>query len=492
VFTREELELSAQTQPAALVEIVLSFQEQVALLQQQVATFQRQCDTLQGRVTELEARLAANSSNSNKPPSSDGLAKPSPKTLRTASGRKPGGQKGHPGQTLQRVENPNDFVDLPTPRCSCGAEALETVGVERRQVFELPPMKLTVTEYRAEVKRCTRCGATVRAAFPEGVTAPTQYGPNFRAWLVYLHHGQLLPANRVVQLCADLFGQTVSEAVLFEATRATFERLAPFEAAVGQQLRAAPCLNVDETGLRVEGRLHWLHVAATEELTFYGVHAKRGKVATDEFGILPPYTGRLIHDFWKPYFRYGCPHGLCNEHLLRELKFLHEEQDQDWAGALSALLLEMKALVESHAPPTAPLTDAQKAPLLARYRDLLAQGHAANPHEANPAPTGKRGRRKQTKAQNLLDRLEQYESAVLAFFHDRIVPFTNNQAERDIRMVKLRQKISGCLRTVSGAQHFARIRAYLSTVRKHGLDLLPALTRALSGHPFLPTCIPLG
>jgi transposase len=488
VFTREELQILAETQPAVLVDLVLALQEQVALLQQQVHTLQQQVHTLQQRVAELEARLAANSRNSNQPPSSDGLAKPNPKSLRAPSGRKSGGQKGHPGQTLRRVENPDRTVTLPVTRCSCGAEALRGVGMERRQVFELPVMKLAVTEYRAEIKRCTHCGKTVRAPFPDGVTAPAQYGPAFRAWLVYLHHQQLLPANRVAQLCADLFGQSVSEAVLFEATRDCFEQLAPFEAAVVEQLRAAPNLHVDETGLRVAGRLHWLHVAATNLWTFYGVHAKRGTAATDDFAILPGYAGRLIHDFWKSYFRYLCDHGLCNEHLLRELKFLLEEQQQEWAGNLSALLLEMKAFADGQRPHTAQLTDAQKAPFLARYRDILVQGRAANPLAR--APTGRRGPPKQTKARNLLERLDHYEAAVLAFFHDLAAPFTNNQAERDIRMVKVRQKISGCLRTLPGAQHFARIRAYLSTVRKHGLDLLPAITQALSGHPFLPACNP--
>jgi len=483
VLTREELQLLAETQPTVLVDLVLTLQEQVPLLQQQVTT-------LQQRVAELEARLNINSRNSHQPPSSDGLAKPKPKTLRAPSGRKPGGQTGHPGHTLERVENPDRVIDLPVPRCSCGAETLESAGVERRQVFELPVMKLSVTEYRAEIKRCAHCGNTVRAPFPAGVTAPAQYGPAFRAWLLYLHHQQLLPANRVRRLCLDLFGQPVSEAVLFEATGECFEQLAPFETAVIEQLREAPCLHVDESGLRADGRLHWLHVAATDRLTFYGVHARRGTAATDHFAILPRYAGRLIHDFWKPYFRYDCQHGLCNEHLLRELKFLHEELRQTWAGALSALLLEMKDFADRQRPLTTQLTESQKEPFLARYRNILARGRAANPPAR--APTGKRGRPKKTKAQNLLDRLERYESAVLAFFHDLRAPFTNNQAERDIRMVKLRQKISGCLRTLPGAQHFARIRAYLSTARKHGLDLLPAITRALSGHPFLPACNPSG
>jgi transposase len=408
--------------------------------------------------------------------------------LRTRSGRKSGGQTGHPGHTLARVEHPDHVVPLSVTACPCGADDFtnaDVLGEERRQVFELPVPRLTVTEYRAEVKRCRHCGRTVRAPFPDGGTAPAQYGPRFRALLVYLHHGQLLPAHRVAQLCLDLFGQPVSEAVLFEATRDCHEQLAPFETAVIERRRAAPVLHVDESGLRVAGRLHWLHVASTDRETFYGVHAKRGQAATDHFGILPQFTGRLVHDFWRPCFRCLCEHGLCNQHLLRELKFLFEEQQHGWAWALSNLLLEMKALADRQRPHAAQLTAAQKAPYLARCRNLLAAGRAANPPPAR-APTATRGRPKQTKAQNMLDRLEQYESAVLAFLHDLRVPFTNNQAGRDIRMIKVRQKISGCLRTLTGAQHFARIRAYLSTARKHGLDLLQTITRALTGQPFLP------
>jgi len=486
MLTRKELLVLAETDPTILVDMVLALQEQVQALQEQV-------HTLQQRVAELESRLNTNSANSNKPPSSDGLAKPKPKTLRKRTGRKPGGQPGHRGHTLKQVDTPDHVIALATTACACGATALAdqpVLGHECRQVFELPAPKLEVTEYRAEIKRCPCCGKTARAPFPDGVTAPTQYGPRFRAWLVYLHHQQLLPANRVRQLCEDLFGQSVSEAVLFQATQTCFDQLDSFEAAVIDQLRQEPILNADESGVRAAGKLHWLHVACTDRLTFYGVHEKRGQQAMDHFGILAHFGGRLVHDFWKTYFRYDCDHGLCNEHLLRELKFLHEEHHQTWAGKMSALLLDMKAFAESEKPRTAQLTETQKAPWLARYRTVVAEGRAANPLIRASPTKGKRGRRKQTKAQNLLDRLQRYESSVLAFLHDLRAPFTNNQAERDIRMLKVRQKISGCFRTLQGAKHFARIRSYLSTARKHGLDLLLAVTHALNGQPFVPPTAP--
>ena len=476
MLSREELLVLAETNPTLLVEIIFALQERLGELEQ--------------RVTELESQRKQDSSNSNKPPSSDGLAKPKPKNLRKDQGRKPGGQPGHPGHTLERVENPDKVVPLALTTCSCGAAELAHQPVlryEARQVFELPEPKLEVTEYRAEIKRCPCCGKTVRAPFPEGVTAPAQYGPRFLALLVYLHYQQLLPANRVAHLCEDLFGRPVSEAVLFRAARHCYDQLRPFEAAVIERLRNEPVVHVDESGLRVAARLHWLHVASTDRWTFYGVHEKRGKQATDDFGILPHVGGWLVHDFWNPYFRYAADHALCNEHILRELKFLLEELGQTWAGTMSDLLLEIKAFTESEKPHTAQLTESQKAPWIERYRSLVAVGHAANPRPTPPPGKRKRGRRKQTKAQNLLDRLEHYESSVLAFLHDLRVPFTNNQAEQDIRMLKVRQKISGCFRTRQGATQFARIRSYLSTSRKHGHDILHAITGSLHGQPFLPS-----
>jgi len=482
VLTRDELLVLAEANPLILVDMVLALQERVEALQEQVHTLER-------RVAELESQLKQNSSNSNKPPSSDGLSKPQPKNLRKGKGRNPGGQPGHRGHTLGRVDNPDKVVSLAVTTCACGTADLAqqlVLGHESRQVFELPEPKLEVTEYRAEIKRCPWCGKTVRAPFPKDVVAPTQYGPRFLALLVYLHYQQLLPANRVAQLCEDLFGRPVSEAVLFQAARDCYDQLQPLETAAIDRLRNEPVVHVDESGLRVAGRLHWLHVACTERWTFYGVHEKRGQPAMDHFDILPHVRGCLVHDFWKPYFRYDSNHGLCNEHLLRELKFLHEEHHQSWADTLAALLLDMKAFVESQKPHTAQLTESQKAPWIERYRTVVAVARAANPLVRPPPGKRKRGRRKQTKAQNLLDRLEHYEPAVLAFLHDRRVPFTNNQAERDIRMLKVRQNISGCFRTVQGANHFARIRGYLSTARKHGLDLLQSITQALTGSISLP------
>ncbi len=471
MFKREELLKIAESNPIALVDIILELQQHILKLQQ--------------RIEDLEARLNKNSANSNKPPSSDGLAKP--KSLRKQTGRKPGGQAGHPGNTLKRVSNPDRIINLTVDTCTCCCNhPLHLVDYESRQVFELPKPKLQVTEYRAEIKYCSRCNRTVRASFPDSVTAPAQYGTRFHALLVYLHHQQLLPVNRVSQLCDDLFGQPVSEAIIFKATHKCHNQLQDFQDALVSQLIKVPSLHADESGLRIANKLHWLHTASNDNLTFYGIHEKRGSDAIDYFGIIPNFEGSLIHDFWKPYLNYDCNHSLCNTHILRELKFLHEEQNQAWAGDMSSLMLEMHSFVEKQKDNSTELTEKQKSPWLKRYKSILSEGVAVNPIEKPPSKKRKRGRPKKTKARNLLERLDKYDAFVLAFLHDLRIPFTNNQAEQDIRMIKVRQKISGCFRTLKGAVCFARIRSYISTARKHGIDLLSSINDALCGQPFIP------
>jgi len=473
MFTRDELLRLGQTDLPALVKRAMVWQTQAE---------------------EFESLLRKNSRNSSKPPSSDGLAKPKPKSLRKSGQRKSGGQPGHTGHTLRQIDNPDHIVQLPLSKCLCGAESFlddtPVLGYQRRQVFELPEPKLEVTEYQAEIKRCPHCGKVVHAPFPEDVYAQAQYGRRLLSWFAYLHVQQLLPSNRITQVCQDLFGQPVSEAVVFRAIQNTYDRLQPFENTLIHLLRKAQGIGVDESGLRVMDKLHWLHAVVTPLLTFYGVHEKRGNEATDYFDILPQFKNCMVHDFWKPYFKYDCTHGLCNTHLLRELKFLLEENGQTWAGDMSGLLLDMNTFVKDRKQSVTELTESEKTPWLKRYRSIVQHGRTANPL-INPAATlPKRGRRKQTKAQNLLDRLETYEPSVLAFLHDLRVPFTNNLTEQDIRMIKVRQKISGCFRTLQGARNFARLRSYISTVRKHGLNILHSLEDARRGSPFLPMPLP--
>lgn len=470
MFTREQLTVLATNKPETLVEIILALQEQT--------------QSLVKRVTELEQQLKKNSRNSSKPPASDGPAKPKPKSLRKPSGKKTGGQEGHTGHTLKQIEHPDYVLNIPVTSCSCHADLSDepVTGYDCRQVFELPQPKLEVTEYRGEIKTCPQCKVSVNASFPELVNSPAQYGPRFRGMLVYLHNQQLIPLNRINQMMVDLYGASVSEATILDASRRSYDELTPFENALIEALINCNILRADESGVRTAGKLHWLHSTSSEELTFYGIHEKRGSEAMDHFNILPKFQGRLIHDFWKPYLTYTCDHGLCNAHHLRELTFLFEQQDQPWAKKMFDLLLEMNRFVCNQ---NEQLTPEQKEPWLRQYRDIITEGWADNPLPQNP-PKKNRGRPKKTKSQNLLLRLDEHETSTLAFLHDINVPFTNNLAEQDIRMIKVRLKISGCFRTLQGAKHFARIRSYISTARKQKRNILDSLTAAITGKAFLP------
>ncbi len=468
-WTRKGLEALAKRKPGRIVDLVLDFQR---------------------RLQTLEARLAQNSANSHRPPSADGYSKPDPKSLRKRTGRRSGGQTGHPGSTLIPVGKPDFTVVHRLKRCSCGCGAsLRRVPVlrhEKRQVFDLPPQKLLVTEHRAEVKLCPNSGREVSASFPAGVNAPTQYGPRFNAWLVYLRGQQLIPLERIRQMCADLFGRPISEATVQTAVATAYRALAGFETQVANLIARAPIAHADETGLRVAGKLHWLHVVSTKTLTWYGVHRKRGSEAIERFALLPRFAGRLIHDCLSAYFDLNCLHGLCNAHLLRELTFLHEVQRQKWAKRMLDLLMRMHRAVFAHNARAGPSALPHRAAWTRKYQALLREGFAENPlPKPSPGPR-RRGRPKHTKAQNLLLRLQKHERSVLAFLHDSRVPFSNNQGEQDLRMMKVQQKISGAFRTLEGARTFARIRAYLSTVRKNQRDVFQETVAALTGRPFIP------
>jgi len=446
---------------------------------------------LSKRIEALEARLHKSSRNSSKPPSSDGLAKPppKPKSLRKKGTRTSGGQPGHKGRTLELADAPDHTIELPVTECACcGSSDLThapVCGYERRQMFEIPQPALEVTEYRAEIRECPKCGKQVKAAFPEGVKARTQYGHRFNALLVYLHQQMLIPAGRTVQLISDIFGQNISQGTLFRAVETCHDRLADYEETIKGMLRESAMMHVDESGVRTASSLHWLHVACTQMLTFFGVHKRRGQDAMDAFNILPSFVGRLIHDHWKSYFNFDCQHGLCNAHHLRELLYLFEETKDQWAGTMMELLLEMNTFAkERRQAGASQLTEEEKQPWIDKYHAVIETGNAANPFVKSRVK--KRGPPKRTRAQNLLKRLTEHEGSVLAFLHDLNVPFTNNLGEQDIRMIKVRLKVSGCFRTLEGAERFARIRGYLSTSRKHDISLLDAITNVFMGKPFIP------
>jgi transposase len=472
----------AELDKETLISIILTLQEQVRQLQE---TLVEQAATIQA----MRDQLAKDSRNSGKPPSSDGLKKPRTRSLRKKSGRRSGGQKGHRGHTLKMVEQPDHIQVHEASMClHCATElqSVEPCGYEKRQVFDVPPVRIAVTEHQAEVKTCPGCGQQVKGDFPSGVTQPVQYGPRLKAQASYLNNYQLIPLARTCELLGHFYGHTPTEAFVLDANATLVDQAEPSLAAIQQQLLAADVAHFDESGLRVEGQLNWLHVASTHLVTYYAVHPKRGREGMKAIGILPGFEGQAVHDHWKSYFTFdNCQHALCNAHHLRELQFVVDQYQQSWAQEMTQLLLDIKAEVDATPLHQTALSPQLLAHFEQRYAELIAQGLEANPPPADPPPK-KRGRKKQSPPKNLLDRLQQYKPQVLAFMYDFRVPFDNNLAERDVRMVKVKQKVSGAFRTRTGAETFCAIRSYISTVRKHGQNAIDAIHDALIGNPFIP------
>lgn len=452
-----------------------------AILRDQNAAQQTRIAQLEARIAELERQLGLNSGNSGKPPSSDGLKKKPVRvsSLRERSGKKPGGQKGHPGETLRQSESVDATINhFPKACAGCGEALSEAMATDHiaRQVFDLPePQPLIVTEHRAHSCRCAACGTQTRADFPPDVKAPVQYGARIAGIVVYLLHGQFLPEKRLAALMADLFGVQLSTATIAAMSQNCAARFESFATAIYARIAAAAVKHLDETGLRIGGKTQWLHIAATVLLTFYRIASKRGAMPEN-------LTGIALHDHWKPYYTLeGIRHALCNAHHLRELKALVEIEKEDWARKMQRLLR-----LACHATNLArergkPLPPRLIALFERRYDAILTEGlafHAAQPALVRPERTGKakaRGRKPRRVGHNLLLRLSIRKQDVLRFLSDLTVPFTNNLAEQAARMMKLRQKISGGFRSAAGAADFAVIRSLLSTAKKQGWNMLDTL-----------------
>jgi transposase len=441
---------------------------------------------LSARVTQLEARVSKNSQNSSKPPSSDAFVKPPPRSLRRSSGRQPGKQPGGQGFALKPRPEPDEVVVHAPGACrSCGDDLSNApvVGEQVRQVFDLPPIELEVTEHRAQRRACS-CGAVTTAAFPPEATAPTCYGPGVAALGAYLLGRQHLPVDRAAEAMADCFGAPVSTGWLASLLPAAAERLEGFLAAARSHLAAADMAHFDETGGRVGAKLWWIHVACTDSLTVYHLASGRGKDSIDAGGVLPTFAGVAVHDGLASYRRYDVSHGLCAAHHLRELAGIGEATGQDWPTALADLLVAMHVAVQdAKADGKTTLPRRRLKAYRARYDALVTEGQRLNPP---PPRTGKAGRPKLGPAGALLRRLQVYVDDVLRFATDFQVPFDNNQAERDIRMVKLQQKISGGWRSQTGAKSFLAVRSYLSTARKQNQDALQVLRVLFTGNAWVP------
>jgi transposase len=485
-------ENQALRETVSLLQEKLALQEEKLTLQEeQISSQQQQIAALTQQLQHLQARQQKDSHNSHLPPSSDRFQRQAKtRSLRKRSGKPAGGQQGHQGQTLRLVEEPDQVIVHEVQHCAHCQQDLRgqaNLSCERRQVIDLPPKRAVVIEHQAQSKCCPRCGHLTQAAFPEDVCAPVQYGPAFGALAVYLVEQHLVPYARASEILQDLLGHSMSVGTIENVIGRCAKQLEPVEQLIKEALSQSAVMHQDETGFYLAGKREWLHVSCTTTLTHYAVHPQRGKAALEAIGILKRFAGTSVHDGWQSYFLYGCKHGLCNVHHLRELTFLEEVHQQGWATRMTTVLLDMKAAVaQARAAGQTSLPEAERAAWRARYQAVLQEGYQANPPDP-PADPPKRGRRKQRAARNLLDRLSTHQEAVLAFLDDFAVPFDNSLAERDIRMVKVQQKISGCFRSAAGAQAFCRIRGYLSTLRKQGMQLLTALELALVGHPVLPS-----
>lgn len=462
--------------------------EEIAELRAKVVEQAEVIGRLVTEIVELKALLTTNSRNSSKPPSSDGYAKPAPKSRRVRTGNKPGKQPGDPGRHLARRSDPDKTVTH-TPavcgNCGKGLDDAEVAGIIRRQVFDLPPVALLCTEHVAQRRRCS-CGTETTAGFPAEATAPTCYGPALRAYVCYLVTRQHIPIARVAELLRDSYAATVSTGTIVAMVEEGAGMLEAFLARIKDVLIRSDVVHADETGLRVEAVLKWVHSVSTDEVTLYHLDDKRGTIAMDAMGVLEHLTGVVVHDGWAPYRKYhNVTHALCNAHHLRELDAAAETDGQSWATEMIALLANTwQRVLTAKAAGATTLTEHDLQHIRTAYQTIIAAGHAANPP---PELTGKRGHPKRSKAANLLRRLDIHADDVLRFTTNFAVNFDNNVAERDIRMVKVHQKISGGFRSTDGAEAFLALRSYLSTATKQGVNLLDALQRLFNANPWMPT-----
>jgi transposase len=466
---------------------VLNKDEIIAFQASQIESLLSQLALLKARVLELENNQKKNSGNSSKPPSTDIAKVKTTKSLREPSSKSAGGQAGHEGNTLKFSESP-DIIEVHSPgTCSCcgrDMSGIAPLSYKSRQVFDLPPIKLQVTEHRSQAKCCPDCNTISSANFPTAVSQPIQYGTGIQKLAVYLCNYQLLPYKRTSELFEDLLGHRINEASLISMNQRCAANLDGFIRQLKECLSGQPVLHADETGYRYQSKRNWLHVLATGQHTLYMPHAKRGTEAMDEMGILPDYKGTLIHDFWKSYNEYQCAHGLCNVHHLRDLTFCQEIEKSPWAAQMKQLLLDLWGEVEQAKKDNlTALSAEQLCSWQDKYDDLVKTGREAHPLPAKQP--GKRGAVKKTKTQNLLQRFSDYKDSILAFAYNFTVPFGNNVAEQAIRMMKIKQKISGCFRSEQGALDFANIRSYISTMKKQGKNIFDALDDPVCGRLIL-------
>ena len=480
-MTRDEIKLLLNNNPEAVCDLVIALQTNVVALQSKI-------DALEEQLATLTTRLNKDSHNSSKPPSTDPPRKKN-RSLRKPSGKKTGGQPNHPGSTLAFSDKPDYIIPHDPQNCSgCGASLKDAkkAVVGRRQEFDIPPPALICTEHQIRAGICSVCDTYNAGVFPEGINAPVQYGPRTKSAVVSLAVQHLIPYNRTQEIISNLYGQAPSEGSIRTFIQAAFNALQGVEEEMKKAIIASPVVHFDETGARIDKKLRWFHVASTKTLTHYISHDKRGCDAINEMDILPNFTGVAVHDRWKPYSMYeDASHEYCCAHLLRDLCHIFETTKQTWCQRLSSVLViaqKMKERAISENKTSLDKGELNRIKLL--YMKIVRSGLQRNPI---PERTGKRGRIKKSLALNMLEFLQGNLQNVLGFVMDFKIPFDNNQAERDVRMLKVKQKVSGCFRSEAGAREFCRIKGYLSTLRKQKLNIFDGLVSVFRGNPIRPS-----
>lgn len=469
----------------------MSDAEQIAELKEQNVELSQKLAEALAVIAELQAQLTQDSHNSNWSSSHD-KGRRQTRSSREKSDKKPGGQAGHSGATLRLVEVPEQTVTHQPTVCSgCGhcfdemdLAQRSTVSPERRQVFDIPPIHLEVTEHHTASVTCPQCGTATKGAFPETVGHAVQYGPHIKCFCVYLNQHHMVPFQRLSLLASEWLQVSLAQGSLVNWVRTAGQAVQAQIERIQADLRQAAVVHCDETGQYITGKRFWVHVAATPRLTLYRPHAKRGRQGTDALGVLPAYQGVAVHDGFPSYKQYACKHALCNVHHLRELTAVHEQGQQAWARAFKTLLCDLKnEVAQAQAAGLTVLPPLRRQAIANDYQTLIDQAYTANPPPQGGWPTGKRGRRRKPKARNLAERLDTQRTEVLAFVDTFGVPFDNNLVERDIRMLKVQQKVSGCFRSWEGAQAAADLRSYLSTMRKQGHTVTSVLQSLFTGQP---------
>jgi transposase len=457
-------------------DIIKAFNEGLGSVITLVTGLTTRIESLEQRLQKLENRANKTSKTSHNPPSTDGFKKT--KSLRQPSGKKQGGQPGHKGTTLKMSDTTDEIQVHDVQNCSsCGVSLIDVLPkkVIKRQVFDLPKQRAHITEHQSVVKICPACSTKNQGEFPKSVTQPTQYGPQMTSLVVYLNQYQLIPYLRLQELLTDVFSKNISRGTLVSMVARAANDLKESESFIKKQLTEGELLHLDETGCYVDKERQWLHVSSNKAYTYYHVHPKRGSEALEDIGILPHFNGTAIHDNWAAYFMYeDCTHATCNVHHLREFRAMDELMGQKWASEMTKLMLEAKTYSETYAYP---LSEVDLDDFKRRYDQIVEAGYLENPLKPNE---------KNTEPVRLLNRLAKRQEEVLEFLYQRDVPFDNNLAERDVRMTKVKQKISGTFRSESGAENFSRIRGFISTAKKQGLQVLGSLFGVISGENTQP------